>query len=391
MAAFAVTLAVSAHPIPAQTVIFSDAFTTGATGWAMLNQNNGLWHYAPTGSCGALTPLVAYNAGTTSCNYSTGAGISNSGDLVSPFIPLIGTPPYTLTYLSKRMLDSAGGDSTVVAVRPAGSTVWTNVGTPAGNVGATQLETHTIPPGFQGQSIQLGFRFSANGTDNSTLGWMVDSVSLTSAGAPPPPTVATIAPNHGPTTGLGGVTISGTNFLGTTSVVFGSVPATTFTVVSQTSLVVTAPPQSAGWVNVTVNSVGGTGALAQAFDYFVSPTTFGASCNGANLVAFGSPTLGSSLTIQIQSGANSGHALCVGFSNTAYGATPLPWSLTPFGFVGCFLRVSPDLLLDLGPNASVQFTVPNLPSLVGLHQYVQGVALTAITSFTPGLDVLIGP
>ena len=55
------------------------------------------------------------------------------------------------------------------------------------------------------------------------------------------------------------MTITGTNFTGTTQVYFGSVAATSFTVNSDTSITATAPAEAAGTVDVTVYNAGAFG------------------------------------------------------------------------------------------------------------------------------------
>ncbi len=73
----------------------------------------------------------------------------------------------------------------------------------------------------------------------------------------PAPRVAGISPSSGPTAGGTLVTITGTNFTGATAVLFGDVPATSFSVYSDTEIQATAPAQAAGTVDVTVETPGG--------------------------------------------------------------------------------------------------------------------------------------
>ena len=76
---------------------------------------------------------------------------------------------------------------------------------------------------------------------------------------PPPPSVSTVTPASSPIGGGGTVTITGAAFTGATSVLFGTVPATTFTVVSDTEISVVVPSASApGRVDVTVAGPTGT-------------------------------------------------------------------------------------------------------------------------------------
>ncbi|HSV16483.1 MAG TPA: FG-GAP-like repeat-containing protein [Tepidisphaeraceae bacterium] len=83
----------------------------------------------------------------------------------------------------------------------------------------------------------------------------------------PAPTVTSITPTHGPTSGGTSVTITGTNFLHVTAVRFGSFNATSFTVKSATTIVATAPAESAATVNVTVTNIAGTSPVASADRY----------------------------------------------------------------------------------------------------------------------------
>lgn len=76
------------------------------------------------------------------------------------------------------------------------------------------------------------------------------------------------------------ITLTGTTFTGATSVLFGSTPATSFTVVSATSITAVAPKHAAGATHVTVVTPnGGTSATGSgnAFTYtdtgtYVQPT-----------------------------------------------------------------------------------------------------------------------
>ena len=80
----------------------------------------------------------------------------------------------------------------------------------------------------------------------------------------PAPTVTAISPTSGPTTGGTTVTITGTDLTGATAVTFGSTPATGVVVASSTSLTAISPAGSAGTVDVTVTTPGGTSATSSA-------------------------------------------------------------------------------------------------------------------------------
>ena len=87
------------------------------------------------------------------------------------------------------------------------------------------------------------------------------------------PTVGSLAPTTGPTTGGTSVLISGTGFTGASAVTFGSTAATSFTVNSATQITATAPAHAAGAVDVRVTTPGGTSLTGPAdqFTYVASP------------------------------------------------------------------------------------------------------------------------
>ena len=84
---------------------------------------------------------------------------------------------------------------------------------------------------------------------------------------PGAPTLTDIDPDRGPETGDTTVTITGTDFDGTTSVTFGGAPATSFIIDSDTQITAVTPAHAPGVVDVVVTN--GTGASAALdFEYF---------------------------------------------------------------------------------------------------------------------------
>ena len=75
------------------------------------------------------------------------------------------------------------------------------------------------------------------------------------------------------------MTITGTGFTGATAVDFGATPATSVHVVSATQITATSPAETAGTVDVTVTTAGGTSATSSAdqFTYVAAPTVTGVS------------------------------------------------------------------------------------------------------------------
>ena len=83
------------------------------------------------------------------------------------------------------------------------------------------------------------------------------------------PTITSISPTSGSTTGGTAITITGTNLTGATSVTVGGVAATSFVVVSSTSVTAVTPAGTVGAKSVAVTTLSGTASLASAFTYVV--------------------------------------------------------------------------------------------------------------------------
>jgi len=81
------------------------------------------------------------------------------------------------------------------------------------------------------------------------------------------PTLTKVGPTYGPVAGGTTVHLTGTSLTEVTSVLFGTTPATSFTLRSGTSIAAVAPPGVAGTVNVTVVSPAGTSAVTGATRY----------------------------------------------------------------------------------------------------------------------------
>ncbi|MEV7180304.1 IPT/TIG domain-containing protein [Kitasatospora sp. NPDC093679] len=105
---------------------------------------------------------------------------------------------------------------------------------------------------------------------SGTVAITVTTPGGTSNGVPftyvPSPSLSAVTPLQGPTAGGAQVTLTGTNLTSVTAVAFGTSPATSFSAVSATQITAVAPPGTAGPVQVSVTSPGGTsGGLAYFF------------------------------------------------------------------------------------------------------------------------------
>ncbi|MGW2899057.1 IPT/TIG domain-containing protein [Streptomyces sp. NPDC001212] len=88
------------------------------------------------------------------------------------------------------------------------------------------------------------------------------------------PTVSSISPNQGPSSGGNIVTVTGTGFSSATAVQFGGGAATSFTVLSSTQLTAV-PPSGTGAVNVTVTTSQGTSTQTVTYTYVAAPAVSG--------------------------------------------------------------------------------------------------------------------
>lgn len=84
------------------------------------------------------------------------------------------------------------------------------------------------------------------------------------------PVVSGVSPATGSASGGETITLTGTGFTGATSVNFGTVAATSFSVVSDTSVTAASPAQGAAQVNVTVITPNGTSLAGTANTYVLA-------------------------------------------------------------------------------------------------------------------------
>lgn len=89
------------------------------------------------------------------------------------------------------------------------------------------------------------------------------------------PTVTSITPSSGPSTGGTAVAITGTGLSDVTAVTFGATAASGYTVNSPTQITAISPANSAGVYDITVTTAGGTSATSAAdqFTYSNAPTS----------------------------------------------------------------------------------------------------------------------
>ena len=126
---------------------------------------------------------------------------------------------------------------------------------------------------------------------------------------PVAPTVTKVSPIAGPETGGTVATITGTSFTGATAVVFGSVPAVSFSVDTDTQITATTDVGAVGTVDVRVTNLVGTSPVNAPADQFSFYSTSAPVVDGINPTS-GPTTGGTAVTI---TGSGFTGALAVNF------------------------------------------------------------------------------
>ena len=260
----------------------------------VVNSNNSITATAPAGTGGTRVDVTVTGPGGTSG--LSAADQFTYGPIVSGISPSSGP--------------QRGG--TAVAIRGAGFT-----GATAVNFGSTPATTFTV------NSATLITATSPAATPGSV------AVTVTAPGGTSPsttadlytfiaaaPSVSSVSPASGPAAGGTAVTISGTSLTGATTVSFGGIPASTFTVNSASSITATAPPGTAtSVVGVTVTGPGGTSTVTSSDSFSYGPlvtsvtphsgshlggttvTINGVGLTGATAVNFGATSVTAGFTV----------------------------------------------------------------------------------------------
>jgi large repetitive protein len=136
----------------------------------------------------------------------------------------------------------------------------------------------------------------------------------------PVPAVTGLSVASGPTSGGTSTVITGTGFTSVSSVLFGTTPASSFSVTSTTSIDVTSPAHAAGTVDVTVTNTSGTSPTSSA-----SKFTYGSST--PSVVNFGSgfsdfPATTQTFTWNTSTTAGNSLVVCITCNNSTVITAP---------------------------------------------------------------------
>ncbi|MFI6848519.1 IPT/TIG domain-containing protein [Kitasatospora sp. NBC_00085] len=201
----------------------------------------------------SVTCISPSGAGTVGVTVTTGGGTSNPLSFY-----YIGAPfKASLTETSGA---TAGGDTVTITGTGLSTATAVNFGANAASptVVSDGKITAVVPAGAAAGSVSVSVT-TAGGTNNGLSYTYVD-----------PPTITTLTPTSGPTSGGTAVTVTGTNLTTTGSVTVDGTLAP-FAVISATELTIVTPPGTAGAADVVVTTTGGSVTDVGAFTYVAGP------------------------------------------------------------------------------------------------------------------------
>jgi large repetitive protein len=190
------------------------------------------------------------------------------------------------------------------------------------------------------------------------------------------PAVTGLDPAFGPAAGGTMVTITGTGFTGATAVDFGAIAASSFTVVSATSITADSPAGT-GTVHVTVTTLGGTSPTVTADQFTYAPTV--ASINPTSGV-----TAGGTLVTVMGTGFTGVTAVHFGTAAATDLTIVSPTELTVDSPPGTGLvNVTVTSPSGTSPTSPAdQFNYSNAPAVLGLSPSIGPVAGGTVVTIT---------
>jgi Domain of unknown function (DUF1929)/IPT/TIG domain/Glyoxal oxidase N-terminus len=186
-----------------------------------------------------------------------------------------------LEYRGVAKLDAKAGASGSGGAANSGSATTTSANELIFGANIVATETEAAGSGFtsrvitpdgdiaEDKVVMATGSYSATATLGGSAPWVMQMATFAAASTPAP-TVSSVSPNNGPTSGGTAVTITGTNFAAGATASFGGTAATNVVVVNSTKITATTPAHAAGAVTVTVTVNGQSGSLANGFTYNAS-------------------------------------------------------------------------------------------------------------------------
>ncbi len=191
-------------------------------------------------------------------NGSVGVTVSTPGGTSNPIAFFYVGAPFKSS-LSPDSGAAAGGNT--VTITGTGLSTATSVSfganTAVPTVVSDSVLTVVVPAGAAGS---VGVSVTTAGGSNNGLSYTyIDA-----------PTVTSVTPASGPTSGGTAVTLTGTDLATTDSVTFGGTPAP-FAIISSTTVAAVTPPGTAGAVDVVLSNPAGDATVTAGFTYVAGP------------------------------------------------------------------------------------------------------------------------
>jgi subtilase family serine protease len=228
-----------------------------------------------SGTCRRV-PDVAANAGAPLAIYCTLTGTEgcDTGGWTGLYGTSAGSPTWG-AFLALAIASPACGGRSLGFVNPALYVLAAGAGHAGALSDVTQgnndLGYHGgLYPAGSGYDLATGLGTPIAGTGSGSDGGLATQLCNTARGLASP-TTARVSPDAGPLAGGTKVTITGSNLSAVTSVRFGSSPATSFTVVSNTQLTAVAPA-GRGNATVSLTTIDGAAHPAKTYQYLATPT-----------------------------------------------------------------------------------------------------------------------
>ncbi|MEU4345260.1 IPT/TIG domain-containing protein, partial [Nocardia sp. NPDC023852] len=199
-----------------------------------------------------ISAVVPSGTGTVDVTITTPGGTTNGVSYTYVLAP-------TLISIVPDSGPDTGGNTVTLTGRSLSSATAVRFGavSAAFTVVSDSVISATAPPGSGTVGVTVT---TAGGTSNPVLYANV-----------PPPTLASMVPNSGRTTGGEIVTLTGTGFSDATAVTFGANAAASFVVVSDAEISAVVPAGVAGTATVTVTATGGA-SNGVSYIYVAAPT-----------------------------------------------------------------------------------------------------------------------
>lgn len=275
-----------------------------------------------------LTRSVTENAAlqVKSVTYSLAwFGVNGANSLQADFqltpnglnnVSILPPPTLTITQINPTSGPTTGGTSVMIT----GSGFAASITAKFDGISATQvsrIDSRTLiavtPPHIE---ATVDVQVANSPSETATLPQAFTYVSTPPAN--PAPTITSINPNSGPTSGGTAVTITGTHFLANPRVRLGGLLAYNIIRVSDTTITATTPAHAAGAVDVMVlNTDNQSALLPNGYTYIAPPA--GPTITGINPNS--GPTSGGTVVTITGTNFETGAFVAFGDNTTNYGAT----------------------------------------------------------------------